>query len=307
MNDLITNLLVRTGVFATPLFIGTLGEILTEKSGVMNLGMEGIIAAGALAGFIVGQYTHSLPLAILAAMSMGAFLALIHAVVSVKFKANQTVSGLALTMVGVGIAGFWGKHFVGQACKIPVHTFQVPLLKDIPILGPLFFRQDLFFYAALIIAASLWFILKKTRWGLYVRSVGENPRAADALGVPVERVRLICTVIGGALAGLAGAQLSLAYSTSWVENMSGGRGWIVVALTIFALWNPPRALLGSLLFGCIFVLQYQLQPLGISPNLLATLPYLATLFVLLLDGLKKDNHKLNAPAMLGVAYKREER
>lgn len=303
----IDSILLRTGLYATPFFLATLGEILTERAGILNLGVEGLVSIGALAAFVVGQHTHSLPLAILASLLTGGGLAFIHAFSTVQLRANQTVSGLALTMVGTGLTGFWGQGFVGQACSIRVSPIYLPLLSKIPLLGPLCFSQDIFFYMALVLGLSLWFFLRHTRAGIRVRSVGENPKASEAQGVRVAPLRMACVAVGGALGGLAGAQLSLSYSPSWVENISAGRGWIVVGLTIFSLWNPLRAFGGALLFGLIFILQFRLQPLGIPANILGMLPYLCTLAVLTIDGLRKSDRAVYAPAALSEPYKREER
>jgi len=305
--ELIISVLQRSLVFATPLFLATLGEILTERAGILNLGMEGLIAFGAFAAFAGTVSTGSAWFGILIAMGAGAALAAIHALVSVTFRANQTVSGLALTMVGTGAAGLWGKPYIGTAAPQRLGPVDLGALSDIPVLGKVLFSQDPFFYISVVLLVAVSFLLGSTRTGLRIRSVGENPKASDALGVPVLLIRWTCVVVGGALAALGGAQLSLSYSASWVEGMSAGRGWIVIALTVFSIWKPARAFLGALLFGGIFVLQYLLQPLGIPPSILGMLPYVATLSVLVFDGLRKDSHSLFAPAVLGEPYKRGER
>ncbi len=307
MAELIISVLQRSLVFATPLFLATLGEILTERAGILNLGMEGLIAFGAFAAFAGTVSTGSAWFGILIAMGAGAALAAIHALVSVTFRANQTVSGLALTMVGTGAAGLWGKPYIGTAAPQRLGPVDLGALSDIPVLGKVLFSQDPFFYISVVLLVAVSFLLGSTRTGLRIRSVGENPKASDALGVPVLLIRWTCVVVGGALAALGGAQLSLSYSASWVEGMSAGRGWIVIALTVFSIWKPARAFLGALLFGGIFVLQYLLQPLGIPPSILGMLPYVATLSVLVFDGLRKDSHSLFAPAVLGEPYKRGER
>jgi len=187
-------------------------------------------------------------------------------------------------MLGLGISGFWGKAFIGIPLKYKFQDFNIPLLNKIPFLGDLLFKGDPIFYISLILTFILWFILYKTKWGIIIRSCGENPLASDSMGVNVNIVRYICVAIGGALAGMAGAYLSLSYTSSWIEGMTGGRGWIVVALTIFSLWNPLRALLGAYLFGGIYILQFILQQYyKIPPNILLMLPYIATILVLLLS------------------------
>ncbi len=306
-NELVLSVLQRSLIFAAPLYLATLGEILTERAGILNLGMEGLVAFGAFAGFAATGVSGSAWVGIGVALIAGAFLAAIHALVTVTFRANQVVSGLALTMIGTGAAGMWGKPFVGRAAVQRLGAVDFGGLSDIPVFGRVLFSQDPFFYLSVFIGIALWFFLSKTRVGLKIKAVGENPKATDALGVRVNLIKWLCVMGGGALAALAGAQLSLSYSASWTENMSGGRGWIVIALTIFSLWNPLRAFWGALLFGGIFVLQYLLQPLGLPPSILSMLPYVATLSALALSGLRKNNRSLFAPATLGEPYKRGER
>jgi simple sugar transport system permease protein len=236
----------------------------------------------------------------------GALISVLHAFVSITLNASQVVSGLALTMLGLGISGLVGKPYIGKPLEQKMETWPIPGLADIPVLGPIFFNHSPYFYLAIILALAAWFVLKNTRIGISIRSTGENPRATETQGINVSRIRYWCVIAGGALAGMAGAHLSTSYSKSWIEGMTGGRGWIVIALTIFALWNPLRALIGAFLFGGIFVVQYLLQPLGISPNFLAMLPYLSTLLVLFVGALR-DSRKLNPPAMLGEPYRRGER
>ncbi|BBO83438.1 ABC transporter permease [Desulfosarcina ovata subsp. sediminis] len=296
----------RTLVAGTPLLLGTTGEILCERSGILNLGVEGVMAVGAVSAFIVTHHTGNPWLGLCVAMAAGMLVSIIHAFASVSLQSNQVVSGLALTMLGLGIAGLLGKPYVGKPLAIKINNLAIPGLCDIPLVGPVFFNQSPFLYLAIVLAIGAWFLLEHTLLGIRIRSAGENPKATETQGVNVSRVRYLCVIAGGAFSGLAGAHLSISYSKSWIEGMTAGRGWIVIALTIFALWNPTRAILGAFLFGGIFVLQYLLQPLGISPNFLAMLPYLATLLVLLVGGIR-DSRRLNAPAMLGEPYRRGER
>ena len=307
MGSMIISTLIRTLIAGTPLLLGTLGEIVTERSGVLNLGVEGMMAIGAMTAFTVTLTTGSPWLGLLAAVAAGTLTAGIHAFVSITLKANQVVSGLALTMLGLGVSGLFGKPFIGRPLPSKLSTLSIPGLEDIPVAGRILFSQDPLFYLAVILGILLWILLTRTRWGIEIRSVGENPAAAEVQGINVAKIRYLCVLLGGALAGMAGAHLSLVYSKSWTEGLTGGRGWIVIALTIFALWNPLRAFLGAFLFGCIFVLQYLLQPIGVPPNLLAMMPYLATLAVLLAGGLRKDRRRLLAPAKLGEAYTKGER
>jgi len=307
MENMIVSTIIRTLIAGTPLLLGTLGEIVTERSGILNLGVEGMMAVGAMTAFTVTLTTGSPWLGLLAAIVAGTLAAGIHAFVSITLRANQVVSGLALTMLGLGVAGLFGKPFIGRPLPTKLSAVVIPGLADIPVVGRILFSQDPLFYLAVILGILLWILLTRTRWGIEIRSVGENPAAAEVQGINVAKIRYLCVLLGGALAGMAGAHLSLVYSKSWTEGLTGGRGWIVIALTIFALWNPLRAFLGAFLFGCIFVLQYLLQPIGVPPNLLAMMPYLATLAVLLAGGLRKDRRRLLAPAKLGEPYTKGER
>jgi general nucleoside transport system permease protein len=307
MGTMIISTLIRTLIAGTPLLLGTLGEIVAERSGVLNLGVEGMMAIGAMTAFTVTLTTGSPWLGLLCAIVAGTLAAGIHAFVSITLKAKQVVSGLALTMLGLGVSGLFGKPFIGRPLPSKLNVLPIPGLADIPVVGRILFTQDPLFYLAVILGILLWILLGRTRWGIEIRSVGENPAAAEVQGINVTRIRYLSVLLGGALAGMAGAHLSLVYSKSWTEGLTGGRGWIVIALTIFALWNPLRAFLGAFLFGCIFVLQYLLQPIGVPPNLLAMMPYLATLTVLLAGGLRKDRRRLMAPAKLAEAYTKGER
>lgn len=306
MEDIIISTLQRTMVAGTPLLLATTGEVICERSGILNLGVEGLMAMGAVTAFIVTMTTGQPWLGVLAAIGAGMLLAFIHAFASVTLQANQVVSGLALTMLGLGLSGVIGKPYVGKPLEIKMQDWVIPYLSDIPYLGKIFFSQTPFLYLAVALAFFSWFFLERTRAGIQVRSTGENPKATETQGVNVSIIRYASVIIGGGFAALAGAHLSVSYSSSWIEGMTAGRGWIAIALTIFALWNPGRAIWAAFLFGGIFVVQYLLQPLGISPNFLAMLPYFATLLILFLISLK-DPRKLNAPAMLAEPYKRGER
>ena len=303
MEDIVISIAQRTLIAGTPLLLGTIGEVICERSGILNLGVEGVMAIGAVTAFIVTFLSYNPWLGLLAAVIVGMLISITHAYASITLRSNQVVSGLALTMLGLGISGLVGKPYVGKPLEIKMNLMPIPILSDIPFIGPIFFNQSPFFYMAVVLAIAAWFTLEYTKIGIKIRATGEYPKAAETQGVNVSLIKYACVIIGGGFSGLAGANLSISYSKSWIEGMTAGRGWIVIALTIFALWNPMRALVGAFLFGGIFVLQYLLQPLGISPNFLAMLPYITTLFVLLMVGLK-DSKKLNAPAMLGEPYKR---
>ena len=306
MEEIIISVVQRTLVAGTPLLLGTVGEIISERSGILNLGVEGVMAVGAVTAFIVTHHTGNPWLGLCAAIVAGMLISIVHAFASVSLQSNQVVSGLALTMLGLGLAGLLGKPYVGKPLAIKINAMPIPFLSDIPIVGPVLFNQSPFFYMAILLAIGVWFMLEHTLLGIRIRSAGENPKATETQGVNVSLIRYLSVLAAGGFSAMAGAHLSISYSKSWIEGMTAGRGWIVIALTIFALWNPLRAVFGAFLFGGIFVLQYMLQPLGISPNFLAMLPYLATLLVLLVGGLR-DSRRLNAPAMLAEPYRRGER
>ena len=301
-------LLAATVVAGTAILFAAAGELLTEKSGILNLGVEGMMLVGAVMGFIFTVKTGNHWYGVMAAMLGGGLMAAIHAFICVTLRGNQVVSGLALTIFGTGLSGFLGKSYQGIPMPYAFKAVNIPLLSDIPVLGPVFFRQDALVYCSIIISIILWYLLFRTKWGLSIRSVGQNPAAADAVGISVSRVRYFCTIIGGVLAGMGGAYLSLAYAPSWQENMTSGRGWIAVALVIFALWNPLRALLGSYLFGGVEALTFRMQTAGvdISTFYLSMLPYVLTILVLVMVTIRLRS-EAGAPAALGVAYDREER
>ncbi len=296
--------------YGTPLLFATVGEIITERAGVLNLGLEGLMLMGAFTGFVTAYSTGNLWLAFFLSMVVGALFALIHAFMSITLKVNQVVSGLALTMLGSGLSGILGRAYVGR----PAVMFQpvaIPGLASIPIIGPAFFNQDPLVYIGYVLTFFLaWFIFK-TKAGLTLRAVGEEPAAADARGINVFLVRYIATLVGGGLTAAGGAYLSLAATSMWMENMTAGRGWIAIALVIFAAWDPIKAMLGSYLFGFIMSLQFRLQATGevhVSANLLLMLPYLVTLISMVLFSLNENFRKrIGAPSALGVPYSREEK
>ncbi|MDI6710053.1 MAG: ABC transporter permease [Bacillota bacterium] len=302
--------LLATAVTAgTPLLYAALGEVLAERAGVLNLGVEGMMLVGAVAGFAVALYSGNPWAGVLTATLAGGALAFIHACLTVTLRANQVVSGLALTLFGTGLSGYLGKPLVGLPLPEAFKPVALPGLSEIPFLGPILFRQDPLVLLSYLLAPLLWFLVFRTRAGLHLRAVGENPAAADSLGVNVFATRYLYVVLGGMLAGVGGAYISLAYVPTWMENMTAGRGWIALALVIFATWNPLYALAGSYFFGGIDALGFRLQALNVSvaPYFLKMLPYLFTVGVLVLVTRKRFLIRIGAPRALGVPYDREER
>lgn len=299
-------------VAGTPLLFATLGEVLTQRSGHLNLGVEGMMLMGAVVSFQVGLATHSPILALFAAMLGGAAGALIYAVLTITLRANQEVTGLALTIFGTGYSGFMGKKLVGEIAPEAIKTFfkplEIPLLGKIPVLGPVLFHQDVFVYMGYVLAILLGVYLYKTRLGLNLRAVSESPAAADAASINISLYKYIHVLFGGALCGLGGAYLSLVYVPAWQEAATAGRGWIAVALVIFASWNPYKAILGAYLFGGLDILGFRMQGgnLPISQYFINMLPYLVTIIVLVITSMR--NSKENAPPKaLGQPYFREDR
>ena len=314
--SLLTSILTITLRAGTSLLYATIGEIYTERSGILNLGVEGMMMVGAVSAFAVGYHTGSLVLAVTVSLIAGTLMALIHAFLSITLRANQVVSGLTLTLFGTGLASFLGQRLGPGGSRLvglvgpSLSRFPIPMVSDLPIVGPSFFNQDILTYGLYGVVPLAWWYLYKTRPGLYMRSVGENPQTADAMGIRVGANRYLYTMVGGALAGLGGAHLSLAYTKGWTENITGGRGWIAVALVIFAMWDPLRAVIGAALFGGINAVQFRMQAAGttIPAALLNMLPYIATILVLVVitwwETLRK---RIGAPAALGVPYAREEK
>ncbi|MCH3917112.1 MAG: ABC transporter permease [Spirochaetia bacterium] len=274
MNTLIfiQNLLAATLAMGTSLTYTTLGEVFTEKSGILNLGLEGTMLFGALCGFATAYHTGSLLLGLLMAMAAGVLLAAIHSFLSITLRANQVVTGLAITMFGSGLANFLGKrlgpvsndlNLVGMSLKATFDNLAIPGLSKVPILGA-FFNVSILTYIMYLLLPLAWYLMYKTRYGLTIRAVGENPMTAAAMGISVTKVRYLYTLIGGAMAGLGGACLSLSFTPSWNDNMTGGMGWIAIALVIFSGWNPGRVAIGTLVFGGITSLQFAIQAAGLQ-------------------------------------------
>ncbi|QZY54780.1 ABC transporter permease [Crassaminicella profunda] len=307
--DIVISALSAAVIAGTPILYAALGEIICEKSGNLNLGVEGMMLIGAVCGFKAATATNNPWIGFLAAMLAAGLFSLIHAFLTITLKSSQVVSGLALTIFGTGLSSFIGKSMIGIPAPVKFEKIAIPFLSKIPFIGPVFFDQDLLVYVSYLMVIAVWIYLYKTNMGLKLKAVGENPAAADAVGISVSKIQYIHVFIGGVLAGAGGAYLSLAYAPAWLENMTAGRGWIAVSLVIFALWNPSRALIGSYIFGGLDILGYRAQTLGftISPFFMKMLPYLFTVGVLIFISAKKGNRNIAAPEGLGLSYSREER
>lgn len=287
----------------TVLAIAALGLLINEKAGIVNLGAEGLMLCAAIAGFAAVVHTGNDWLGFAAGIGAGALLAALFGVLVIWLNANQYASGLALSLFGVGFSAFAGIKYVQE--KIPERPrFSMPWLADIPFAGPALFQQHPLVYLTVAFALALIWFLHRTRPGLVLRSVGENPASAQALGYPVRRIRLAAVVAGGALCGLAGAYLSLVYTPLWVEGMVAGKGWIALALTTFATWRPARVLLGAYLFGGVTMLQFHLQGAGVEipSQFLGMLPYVATIVVLALISRNPQWIRINMPASIGKPF-----
>lgn len=288
---------------ATPLLYAALGEMVTEKSGILNLGVEGMMVMGAVTGFAAVHYTGSPVIGVAAAVITGALMASIFALLVLKFHASQVPTGLALTLFGIGLSALVGQGLVGVAYE-GVPKVHIPVLSSIPVIGPLLFQHDLLIYLSLLMVALIAYFLTKTRAGLILRAVGDSHETAHAMGYSVIKIRLLATLFGGGMAGLGGAYLSLAYSPLWMEGMTAGRGWIALALVVFGTWQTYRVLLGAYLFGSILLMQLHAQALGIAvpPQVMSMLPYLATILVLVIISRDSAKVKINAPASLGKDF-----
>jgi ABC-type uncharacterized transport system permease subunit len=309
--------IVSAIAFGTPLLLAGLGELLAERSGILNLGVEGMMLMGAVTGFFVSQTMHgdawiTLSVSVAAAALAGAAMALIHAFLAITARVNQIVSGLAITIFAgtVGLSSYlgqvWnvgGQHGIHQFTRIDVLG-----LKDVPLLGPIFFHQDGLVYLSWLLAIAVAYYLYRTRIGLYVRAVGESPRTADAMGINVNRYRYIHTIVGGAFSGLGGAYFTLAIAPIWTDGLTAGAGWIAIALVIFAFWRPELLVLGAYFFGLLASLGFTLQAHGVRlpSEVFASLPYVMTVLALFIASASWASRRLGTPAALGVPYSREE-
>ena len=298
-------LLVTVIGAATPLLLAALGELVTEKSGVLNLGVEGMMIVGAITGFAVTLTSGSATLGIIAASASGVLMALVFGVLTLTLLANQVATGLALTIFGTGLSSLIGAGFVGMPVpRLPV--LPVPGLSELPVLGPLLFRHNALVYLSLIATLAVSWFLWRSRAGMILRAVGENDTSAHSIGYHVIRVRYLAVMFGGAMAGLAGAFLSLAVTPMWVEGMTAGRGWIALAIVVFASWRPMRVLAGAYLFGGMSILQLHAQGAGginIPSQVFTMLPYIATILVLTIISAGPWRGRLDSPACLGKPFR----
>ncbi len=311
MNDTAFVLMLAASmVAATPIALAALGELLAERSGVLNLGVEGMMLIGAVTAFQAGAKTDNLWIALLVGCLAGAALSAIHAFLTITLRASQIVTGLSLTIFGTGLATFVGKSIEGQPLATDFRPTAWGPLADIPVLGPVLFKQDPIVYATIVLGVLISFYLRRTRAGLSLRAVGESPATADSMGIPVVAFRYVHVLLGGAFAGAAGAYLVLGQVPSWSQdNTTGGLGWIALALVVFASWQPIRLLFGAFLFGFSRQLNFFLQGLGVAvpAEVLAMLPYLLTIVVLVVWGSRDLRRRVGAPEALGLAYVRDER
>jgi len=301
--DALIHLVVLTLAAGTPLVFAAMGELVTEKSGVLNLGVEGMMLVGAVCAFIVTAKTHSPWIGVAAGVAAGAALSLVFAVVALSLLANQVATGLALSLFGLGLSAFVGLPYVSVVIE-GLRPLALPQLSGIPLIGELLFGHNPLVYVSLVLFAAVQGFLFHTRAGLILRAVGESPQSAHAIGYPVIAIRYGAVLFGGACAGLGGAYLAIAYTPLWVEGITAGRGWIALALVVFATWKPARVLAGAWLFGGVTLAQFQAQAAGVEipSQYLAMLPYLATIVVLALISRDATMIRLNAPASLGKPY-----
>jgi len=301
--DMFQNILLTIVTASTPLLLAAIGELVVERSGVLNLGVEGMMVIGAVCGFAAAFVTGNPWIGALAGILAGALLSLLFGFLALSLATNQVATGLSLTLLGLGLSGMIGESFVGRA-GIRLPNLDIPFLTDLPLVGRLLFGQDPLFYVSIALTGAVMWFLFKTRTGLTLRSIGDSHKSAHALGINVLKYRYLAVMFGGACAGLAGAHLSLVYTPQWVENMTAGRGWIALALVVFASWRPWRVIGGAYLFGAVTIGQLHAQALGfgIPSQLLSALPYLATIVVLVLISRDRRLTVMNTPASLAQPF-----
>ena len=288
---------------STPLLLASSGELVVERAGVLNLGIEGMMIMGAACGFAGAYMSGSTLVGALCGILAGAALSSVFGFLTLGLAVNQVAAGLALTILGVGLSGLIGAGFVGEQI-VQAPRLYLPVLTDLPVIGRILFGEDAFVYFSIALIIAIWLFLYRTRAGLVLRAVGDNHISAHALGYPVLRIRMLAVLFGGACAGLGGAFLSLAYTPFFIPGMTAGRGWIALALVVFASWRPARLVIGAYLFGAVSILGLALQPLqlGVPQQLMNSLPYLATVIVLVLISRTRGTAGSAAPASLGVVF-----
>jgi len=297
------NFILTATTASTPLLLASSGELVVERSGVLNLGVEGMMIVGAACGFGGAYLSGSTLIGALCGILGGMALAAIFAALTLGLAVNQVATGLALTIFGVGLSGLIGAAFVGQKI-VPASHLHLPLLTDLPVVGRILFGEDAFVYVSIALVIGIWLFLYRTRPGLVLRACGDNHASAHALGYPVLKIRMLAVLFGGGCAGLAGAFLPLAYTPFFIPGMTQGRGWIALALVVFASWRPGRLVVGAYLFGAVSILGLALQPLrlGIPAQFMNSMPYLATVIVLVLISRTRGTAGSTAPASLGLVF-----
>jgi len=305
----ITSFCAAVIVYAVSILYAAIGEIFSQRAGIMNLGVEGIMLMGAVSGFLVVFHTNNLVLAILAVILVGALLGLAFSFLTITLRADQTVCGMAFLIFGSGLSGFIGKNVTGIASSVKFVKIAIPLLSDIPVIGDIFFKQDMLVYLMYIIVPLSMFYIYRTRPGMVLRALGENPAAVDVAGINVFALRYGYVIFGCAMAAISGACISLSYTNFWNEGMTGGKGWIAFSLVAFSGWNPARAALGALLFGAISIIGINMQIYlpGIPSQFYNMLPYIATVVVLVITTGSFRKKYTDEPAALCQTYDREER
>lgn len=288
---------------STPLLLAAAGELVVERAGVLNLGVEGMMIMGAACGFAGAWLTGSTFVGALFGIAAGMALSAVFAVLTLGLAVNQVATGLALTILGVGLSGLIGAGFVGEKI-VPAPHLYIPMLTDVPVVGRILFGQNAFVYVSILLIVAIWWFLYRTRSGLVLRAIGDNHTSAHALGYSVLKVRFLAVLFGGGCAGLGGAYLPLAYTPFFIPGMTAGRGWIALALVVFASWRPLRLVAGAYLFGAVSILQLHAQGagLGIPSQLMSSLPYLATVIVLVLISRTRASAGSAAPASLGMVF-----
>lgn len=307
--DIVTQLIVSAISSGTPLLLAVLGGILIERSGITQLGAEGLMLMGAVTSCLVFIQTGSLVLTILCVLAVGGVLGILHGFLCVTLHANQVVSGLAMTIFGAGLSAYLGKRVSGIPLPGAVPKLDLTWLENVPFIGKIFAHLDLFTWFSFVLVILMHLFIHRTSWGLHLRAVGDNPATADVMGIPVITIRYVCIIIGSMLIGIGGADLLLVYTPTWNEGMTSGRGWIAVALIIFARWNPVRALVCAYFFGVLDTLGFRVQLIGshIPSYFLKMIPYILTILVLMFLGWRNRNKPSGAPEALGVPYIREQR